>query len=281
MGRYFPLLASARDNSGNLLESYNGSAMLSDSTGSINPIMAAFTSGRCSLEVMIGEASANTAITVSDGDTFAVSNGFAVISALDHFAFSPIASPQNVGQPFSATIAARDFSGDTVTAFAGKADLWDLTGNLIPDSTGNFAAGVWTGSLTVGSAVDPDTIFCSLTDLDGSFAGSSNGFRVQEPSGVTTEKPAASSSSFAMDISPNPAVDRTMISLFLPSPGAVSLVLFNILGQETARQEPGYLSAGINRIEWVFGQGQPQGLYFMRAMVDGRQVALKKLLIAK
>lgn len=281
MGRYFPLLISARDGSGSLLASYDGMATLSDSTGTINPYVVQFTAGLCSLGVMIGETSANTAITVNDGDTFAVSNGFAVISALNHFAFSSIASPQNIGQPFAVTVAARDFSGDTVAAFTGRVDLWDRSGTLAPDSSGSFAGGVWTGNLTVGTEVDPDTVFCSYTDLDGIFYGSSNGFAAINPSGVAGERPSPDVRAYSMEIWPNPAEGRTRITLALPRSGRASLVLYNILGQEVARQDAGQLPAGTNRIDWVFGPTQPQGLYFLRAMVDGKQVALKKLLIAK
>jgi hypothetical protein len=84
-----------------------------------------------------------------------------------------------------------------------------------------------------------------------------------------------------MEISPNPAVDRTRITLALPRPGRVSLALYNILGQEVSRQEPGQLPAGISSIDWPLGAKQPQGLYFVRAVVDGRQAALKKLLISR
>lgn len=281
MGRYFPLVISARDGSGSLQASYNETATLSDSTGTINPYVAQFTAGLCSLGVMIGEASANTAITVNDGDTFAVSNGFAVISALHHFAFSSIASPQNIGQPFAVTVTASDFSGDTVASFTGRVDLWDRSGTLTPDSSGSFAVGVWTGSLTVGTVVDPDTVFCSYTDLDGTFYGSSNGFAVINPSGVAGERPSPEVKAYSMEIWPNPAEGRTRITLALPRPGRVALVLYNILGQEVARQESGLLPAGTSRIDWAFGPTQPQGLYFLRAMVDGKQMALKKLLIAR
>jgi hypothetical protein len=76
-----------------------------------------------------------------------------VPSAADNFAFSAIGSPQVAGVPFTVTIRATDASGNTVYDYAGDAVLGCNTGtgtSLPPLIT--FAAGVWSGSVTLFGA---------------------------------------------------------------------------------------------------------------------------------
>jgi hypothetical protein len=280
LGYYFPVTIIALDSLGDTATSYNGNASLSDSTGTITPINAQFVSGVCNTFIMIGENTSLTAITVNDGDTFAVSNGFSVVSGLHHFWIAPIVSPQNVNQSFAVSISACDFNGDTLTSFNEKADLWDLSGTLTPDSSGVFSGGLWAGNLTISAAISSDTLYCSRTIGGRTYSGKSNGFAV--PTGISGEKPVILPiKSFGLDISPNPTSGRTQILLAMPKPGRVVLILYNILGQEVARKEPGLLPSGNNKLNWVFESTQPQGLYFLRAMVDNQAAAMKKLLMMR
>ena len=48
---------------------------------------------------------------------------------VDHFAWSPIPSPQYTNEPFAVAIAAQDFANSTVTSFNGTASLRGRTGD--------------------------------------------------------------------------------------------------------------------------------------------------------
>lgn len=185
LGYYFPVRIIVRDSLGDTAKSYNGNASISDLTGTITPINAQFVSGVCNLPVMVGENTALTAITVDDGDTSAVSNGFSVISGLHHFWISPVASPQTVGSPFPVSISACDFNGDTLSIYNGKADLIEITGALMQDSTGSFTSGVWNGNITInGGAGIYDTLWAEYTKTSHTSRGKSNAFLLASPLGL-------------------------------------------------------------------------------------------------
>ena len=59
---------------------------------------------------------------------------------------------------FTVTIAAVDASNNTVTSYHYQNTLSDLTGSISPASTGNFTAGVWSGSVTITVPWSADTI---------------------------------------------------------------------------------------------------------------------------
>lgn len=281
LGLYFPVVIRAMTTPGDtVMSSYNNTASLTDLTGATTPNIVTFTAGLCSVQVMIAQDTVNTMLLVNDGDTSGTSNQFDVINpGLHHFGFGPIGS-QTVGVPFPVTIAALDFYGDTAATFTDKADLWDLSGTLTPDSSGVFSGGLWTGNLTISAAITSDTLYCSRTIGGRTYSGKSNGFAV--PTGISGDEPVISPiKSFGLDISPNPTSGRTQILLAMPKPGKVVLILYNVLGQEVARKEPGLLPSGNNKLNWVFESAQPQGLYFLRAMVDDQATAMKKLLILK
>jgi hypothetical protein len=281
LGLYFPVVVRAMTTPGDtVMSSYNNTASLTDLTGATTPNIVTFIAGFCSVQVMIAQDTVNTMLLVSDGDTSGSSNQFDVINpGLHHFGFGPIGL-QTVGVSFPVAITALDFYGDTAATFADKVDLWDLSGTLTPDSSGVFSGGLWTGNLTIYAAISSDTLYCSRTIGGRTYSGKSNGFAV--PTGVSGDKPVIPSiKSFGLDISPNPTAGRTQILLAMPKPGKAVLILYNVLGQEVARNEPGILPSGNNKIDWVFGPAQPQGLYFLRAMVDDQAAAMKKLLILR
>ncbi len=86
------------------------------------------------------------------------SNATLLVSALDHFAWSAIPSPQTVGAPFPVTITAQDEVGRVVSNFTGSVTLsgWmggGLTTNTILGSVVHTASG--SGTYTLGYAFTP------------------------------------------------------------------------------------------------------------------------------
>ncbi|HWN93701.1 MAG TPA: M36 family metallopeptidase [Methylomirabilota bacterium] len=81
-----------------------------------------------------------------------------VVSALDHFTWSVVPSPQVAGQPFAVTIEARDFSNHVVTNFSGPVALSGLANSgasnsiLSAPAHDNFAS----GSFSLGYAFTPN-----------------------------------------------------------------------------------------------------------------------------
>ena len=83
-------------------------------------------------------------------------------SAVDHFVFNAISSPQTAGTPVSITIRATDASGNTVPGYAGDVILSGNTGpgSVTPELI-TFANGTWTGSVTVFGAGGSVRLTCS------------------------------------------------------------------------------------------------------------------------
>ena len=152
-GEAFSISLRAEDSFGNLRNQYNGTVDISDLTGSISPNRSGnFIQGLWSGPVTITNAYENDQITVIEtgGTRSGSSNFFDVISStVDHFEFSIISSPQEAGIPFGIMITAKDAQNNTVTDFNGIGDLSDKTGSILPQETGSFSNGVWTGSITI------------------------------------------------------------------------------------------------------------------------------------
>ena len=90
------------------------------------------------------------------------------------FAWNNISSPQVAGVAFPVAITAYDQYGNACTNFTGTANLSASNGGITPAVTGNFVAGVWTGSVTVekpGNGV-------KLTAQNSTGSGISNAFDV-------------------------------------------------------------------------------------------------------
>jgi uncharacterized repeat protein (TIGR01451 family) len=68
---------------------------------------------------------------------------------VDHFSWNTIPSPQNVNQPFSVTVTARDADDFTVSNFTGTVSLRGLPAAVSPTNSGTFTEGVWRGSVTL------------------------------------------------------------------------------------------------------------------------------------
>jgi FlaG/FlaF family flagellin (archaellin) len=102
-----------------------------------------------------------------------------VAPALDHFAFSTIASPQVSGVAFSITIEAQD-QYDERFDYTSTCDLVYSDGTMVPLVTGAFNHGVWTGEVTVTGAAEDATITATGT-IETQYSGISNQFEVDAP----------------------------------------------------------------------------------------------------
>lgn len=285
LGVPFPLKIYARDMMGAVIATYNDSAYLSDLTGTITPNLVQFSDGICSTMVTISNTYTGNCITVNDGDTSSASGSFDVIDpGLHHFEFGEIASPQTAGTPFQVSIAACAFYGDTVDAFTGAADLWDETGTMTPDSTGAFTGGLWTGLVTVDSAVAWDVITCGYDDgAKAVYTGASNGFEVQPPSGAAGEPsvPQLAAGRFGARISPNPARTRADLALQLPRQGRVRVKLYNLLGQEVMCRDFGMLPAGAAVLSLNLGNRLNTGVYFVSVSLDNDQKLVRRVSVVR
>jgi len=282
VGIPFTLNVSVLDSLGGILTSYNGSALINDLTGTVSPIMMNFTNGLGSVAVSINDTLTGDNIIIDDGVASDTSNAFdVVLGAVHHFAIDTISSPQVMAQQFSISISARNFFDDTVVTFSDKAGLFDKTGTITPDSVGPFISGLWNGNVSVASAISSDTVLCSYYN-GNTITGTSNGFEVYNPSGIEGDKPSIQiDQKFNFSISPNPARNDAKFIMSIPKAGMAELIVYNILGQAVNRKELGNLSAGQAVVDMNFASFYPQGLYFVKATLEGHKPVIKKLVITK
>jgi len=139
------------DGFGNTTTSFNGTATLSDITGTINPgVTGSFASGVWTGSVTITKNQPADRITVTSGNKTGTSNNFDVNPrSVDHFRIQTINSPQIAGQKFVVTITAEDQYNNTVTSFNDFVNLSDPTGTITPSSTKNFTLGQVTDSVSI------------------------------------------------------------------------------------------------------------------------------------
>ncbi|EDY18001.1 peptidase M36 fungalysin [Chthoniobacter flavus Ellin428] len=146
-------------------------------------ISAGSTSGYFTMTAPDNSATDGDAVVTVTASATGFTNGTGTTTVLDndldHFTFSTVAASQVRGAPFSVTITAQTISGRTATAYSGTAAFAASgTGgadSITPTTTGNFAAGVWTGNVTVNT-FDSNVV---LTANDGAgHSGSSNAFTV-------------------------------------------------------------------------------------------------------
>jgi len=175
-GTAFSITITAKDSSGNTVTSYTGTNTLTVSSGTISPTSTtAFASGIWTGQVTLSQAGTGISISTSGGGKSGTSNSFTVnVAALDHFIFNTVSSPQTVGKAFSITITAKDSSGNTVTSYTGTNTLTVSSGTISPTSTSAFAAGVWTGSVSLSASGSGITVGTS----GSSKSGTSNSFTV-------------------------------------------------------------------------------------------------------
>ncbi|MBF0396996.1 MAG: hypothetical protein HQK78_09500, partial [Desulfobacterales bacterium] len=95
-------------------------------------------------------------------------------TALDHFTFNSISSPQTINGPFSITIYAKDIYENTVTSYIGTNTLSDSTGTITPATTDSFTNGTWTGN----GAISKEQQQVAITTSGNAKTGQSNSFDV-------------------------------------------------------------------------------------------------------
>lgn len=140
-------------------------------------------------------------------------------TALDHFVWSPIPSPQFVNTPFSVTIHGQNALNDVVPGFEGFV-LLNSTNDIpvIPSVSGAFAGGAWTGSVTVSHAI---TNLILKANLAAGQFGLANPIDVINPPRLTIA-PSATGLEVRWPLSPSGFVLEMSPDL---SPGSWSRVL--------------------------------------------------------
>src|SRR6266536_414058 len=79
------------------------------------------------------------------------------VSAIHHYEWGPVVSPEIVNAPFDVRLTAKAFDNSTVTNFTGSVTLSGLTvvgGTNVPvlPTTAKFVDGVWNGQVRVTQA---------------------------------------------------------------------------------------------------------------------------------
>jgi hypothetical protein len=99
-------------------------------------------------------------------------------SALDHFVFDTIGSPQTEGIAFWIIITAKDANGETVTEYTGTNTLAVSVGTISPSSTTTFSNGSWSDWVTLDTRGDNVRIFTTGGPTGDEKDGTSNPFNV-------------------------------------------------------------------------------------------------------
>jgi hypothetical protein len=89
-----------------------------------------------------------------------------------------LSSPQKAGQPFSATITAKDVTGATAAYYNGELKLLTSHNGVISPSTINLVNGTWSGNLTIGKGGNDIKIIAYGDNTAGKIAGESESFSV-------------------------------------------------------------------------------------------------------
>jgi flagellar hook assembly protein FlgD len=83
---------------------------------------------------------------------------------------------------------------------------------------------------------------------------------------------------------PNPFNPTTTITYYVPSPFAVSVTVYNLLGQEVRTLVTEFATAGLHNIVWDgrdnSGLASPSGVYLAR-FTAGTSSIIKKMILAK
>ncbi|MEK7729271.1 MAG: hypothetical protein AAB354_12725, partial [candidate division KSB1 bacterium] len=182
-GLSFNIKLTAQDAFNNTVLTHTGAGSavtLANTSTSIAPATSGnFTNGVLAAQSVTitktSNADAITATHAGSGKT-GVSNAFAVNPGTQtDFRIDPIASPQTAGSPFSVVIKAVDGNGNIVTSYAGTVTLSISGGGTVtPNVSGNFIAGVWSGSVSISTTGNNRV----LTASNGTFSEPSNAFDV-------------------------------------------------------------------------------------------------------
>ena len=181
-GAPFNVTISAVTATGLPVPDYNGTVYLNTLVGvPITPSTLTLTGGTVTAAITAGTFANGVTLRATDaGWRTGASNAFDVtFGPLDHFAWDPIGASPVIGVAFPVRLTALDVAGNTVTDYTGSVALdcgtpGDRSVPLSPAVTGNFVAGIWTGTLAAGQIIDGVT----LRAVDGAAVGESAVFNV-------------------------------------------------------------------------------------------------------
>lgn len=151
-GELVPVKITAKDTNNNTLTSFNSPVILSDKSGTINPVQTTnFSDGVWSGYVRISNVYNNNTITATSGLVSGSSNEFDVISnILDHVVISPSSSNVTVGQTQAFSAQGYDVFGN---AIVGLNYSWSVIGAAGSISPVNGLATTFTASPATGTGI--------------------------------------------------------------------------------------------------------------------------------
>ena len=79
---------------------------------------------------------------------------------------------------------------------------------------------------------------------------------------------------------PNPAMGPVRFSLALPSASQVAMIVLDVQGRLLSRVNAGRLDAGVHDITWDT-RGVRAGVHFVRLVVDGREAAMRRVVVIR
>ncbi|MCA1800548.1 MAG: hypothetical protein LC650_04575, partial [Actinobacteria bacterium] len=150
-GEAFTISISAEDSEGNTADSYNGTASLSTTAGTIDPATADFTSGAATVNATVSDAGTDQTLTAEDGAITGTSNEFDMESGgIDAANSSVSASPLTleVGQSSSLTIELRDGSNNVVGGLTDTDFTISLSGTASAGTVSETTEGIYTADVT-------------------------------------------------------------------------------------------------------------------------------------
>ena len=178
-GTPFQIHVEAKDAWDNIATGFIGVVNLADTTGTISPSQSGpFNQGQRDENITVTRAFLNDVVGVNDGAAghAGISNPFDVVHGpLDHFAVGPVPAQVGADSAFDVPMQARDAWDNVVESFSGTVSLGDQTGTLLPATSGAFASGLRTESVTISQEFNDDFI---TADDGASHTGVSNLFDV-------------------------------------------------------------------------------------------------------
>ena len=164
-GHAFSVTIYATDDWWNPLPSADQVRVTSSDPG-FTAVSGVLNAGSRSLSVTLETVGSQT-LTVNDQTNGSIQGStsapiMVIPSAADHFAFTPVASPQVAGVPTAVVVRAVDAGDNTVPDFSGEALLIANTGagSISPELI-TFTSGVWSGSVVFRGAGGAVTLTCS------------------------------------------------------------------------------------------------------------------------
>ncbi len=163
--------ATARDQYGNVVDTYSGTPTLTNDFSStrgapVDGTFPACSSGLCTSNANTIDYTAETGrhVTVTDGSAGGNSAAFTVNPATAAtFAVSGFPGTTTAGDPHSVTVTAKDAFGNTDTAYAGTVHINTTENTNLPPDAG-LTGGTGTFSVRFDTATTTGTVTISATD---------------------------------------------------------------------------------------------------------------------